>query len=46
METIGLIHEKRVARNMTTGKMLVASVSAGFPRGDTHFHNENALEDL
>lgn len=46
METIELIHEKRVARNMTTGKMLVASLPVGFHKDDTHFHDKNALEDL
>lgn len=36
METTGLIQEKWVARNMTTGKMLVASVYVAFPRGNTY----------
>lgn len=35
METIGLKQEKWVARNMTTGKMLVALVYVVFPRGNT-----------
>lgn len=36
METIGLPQEKRVSRNMTTGKMLPASVYVVFPGGNTY----------
>lgn len=36
METLVLI-KKWIARNMTTGKMLVASVYIGLPRGETYF---------